>query len=81
MSRRAIWGVVRIDDVRSILTFRIGFSLWLSALAGQLRLNFPVVLEASRRSIERGEKTPKTPKISALLRKRPVLLRAQFRPY
>ena len=28
--------------------------------------------------IERGEKTPKTPKISALVRKRPVLLRANF---
>ena len=28
--------------------------------------------------LRRGEKTPKTPKISALLRKRPVLLRANF---
>ena len=29
-------------------------------------------------SFERAEKTPETPKISALLRKRPVLLRANF---
>ena len=34
-------------------------------------------IELSAKKIERGEKTP-TPKISALLRKRPVLLRANF---
>ena len=39
---------VCIDDVGSILNSRIGFCLWLSALAGQ---NFSLVLEASRWSI------------------------------
>ena len=39
---------VRIDDAGSILNFRIGFSLWFSALVNQLS---PLVLEASRGSI------------------------------
>ena len=39
---------VRIDDAGSILNFRIGFSLWFSAVVNQLS---PLVLEASRGSI------------------------------
>ena len=39
---------VRTDDVGSILNLCIGFSLCLSALANQMRLSFPLALEASR---------------------------------
>ena len=36
---------VRIDDAGSILNFRIGFSLWLSAVVSQLRPSCPIGFE------------------------------------
>ena len=67
------------------------FILWVQRNPVNFRRNFPAKkkqvkftdeLQERREKVlfGRGEKTP-TPKISALLRKRPVLLRAVFRPY
>ena len=42
-----------------------------------LRNSCAIVAQQLRTIVERGKRTP-TPKISALLRKRPVLLRANF---
>ena len=65
---------------RLVLSFSVSLSLSLlnPAIRRHIERHASLVLGSwSAASIERGEKTP-TPKISALLRKRPVLLRANF---
>ena len=70
---RALWNVSRTLREISCCHFPLKFE----DRNREKKTRTKIAKESSRTKLERGEKTP-TPKISALLRKRPILLRANF---